>query len=138
MEFESIIVAIITGLCAVLGQWLIARDNKRKADTEQAVRDARTAMRLDQIESKLDEHNGYRDMMTEFAVELAEMSAESRKAGDAIAAESHREQIRSMLSSSSAASAFSDWLIWNLERTGFSSSRAASFAAAEEDFDDED
>ena len=67
---------------------------------------------------------------------LAFVSA--RKAGDAIAAESHREQIRTMLSTSVAGGAFADWLIWNLERTGFTSSRAASFAAAAEDFDDEE
>ena len=61
-----------------------------------------------------------------------------RKAGDAIAAESHREQLRSMLSAGSGAAAFTDWLVWNLERTGFTSSRAASFAAAEETADDEE
>ena len=61
-----------------------------------------------------------------------------RKAGDAIAAESHREQIRSMLSSAAGGGAFADWLIWNLERTGFTSSRAASFAAAAEDLNDEE
>ena len=60
-----------------------------------------------------------------------------RKAGDAIAAESHREQIRSMLSSAAGGGAFADWLIWNLERTGFTSSRAASFAAAEENDEEE-
>ena len=67
---------------------------------------------------------------------LAFVSA--RKAGDAIAAESHREQIRSMLSSAAGGGAFADWLIWNLERTGFTSSRAASFAAVAEDLDDEE
>ena len=67
---------------------------------------------------------------------LAFVSA--RKAGDAIAAESHREQIRSMLSSSAGGGAFADWLVWNLERTGFTSSRAASFAAVAEDLDDEE
>ena len=67
---------------------------------------------------------------------LAYVSA--RKAGDAIAAESHREQIRSMLSSAAGGGAFSDWLIWNLERTGFTSSRAASFAAVEAASDDDE
>ncbi len=53
-----------------------------------------------------------------------------RKAGDATAAKMQREQIRPMLSAQAGAAAFSDWLIWNLERTGFTSSRMASFAAA--------
>ena len=67
---------------------------------------------------------------------LAYVSA--RKAGDAIAAESHREQIRAMLSSAAGGGAFADWLIWNLQRTGFTSTRAASFAAVADDLDDEE
>ena len=76
MEFESIIVAIITGLCAVIGQYLIARENKRKADTEQAVKDALMSQRLDSIERKLDEHNGYAQRFEEVAVSLAELRTE--------------------------------------------------------------
>lgn len=73
---QSIIVALITGICAVLGQWLIARDNKRKADTEQAVKDAIMQQRLDTIEKKLDEHNGYAKRFEEVAVSLAELRTE--------------------------------------------------------------
>lgn len=76
MAFESIIVAIITGLCAVLGQYLIARENKRKADTEQAVKDAIFQQRLENIERKLDEHNGYAQRFEEVAVSLAELRTE--------------------------------------------------------------
>ena len=71
MEFESIIVALITGACAVIGQYLIARENKRKADTEQAVKDAKIELRLDNIEKKLDEHNGYAAKFAETAERLA-------------------------------------------------------------------
>lgn len=76
MITDSIIVAIITGLCAVLGQWLIARDNKRKSDTEQAVKDALLAERLDRLESKVDEHNNYGKKFEEVAVSLAELRTE--------------------------------------------------------------
>lgn len=71
MELESIIVAIITGLCAVIGQYLIARQNKKQADTEQAVKDALMQQRLDQIDRKLDEHNGYAQKFAETAERLA-------------------------------------------------------------------
>lgn len=74
----SIIVAIITGLCAVLGQWLIARQNKAKTDTERAVKDALMEQRLDRIEAKLDEqqetlreHNGYAQKFADTAERLA-------------------------------------------------------------------
>lgn len=76
MAFESIIVAIITGLFAVIGQYLIARENKRKADTEQAVKDAIFQQRLENIERKLDEHNGYAQRFEEVAVSLAELRTE--------------------------------------------------------------
>ena len=68
---ESVIVAVITGLCAVFGQWLIARQNKKQSDTEQAVKDALMAQRLDSIEKKLDEHNGYAQKFAETAERLA-------------------------------------------------------------------
>jgi hypothetical protein len=61
-----------------------------------------------------------------------------RKAGDALAAGTQREQIGAMLSSAAAGSAFADWMTWNLERTGFTSTRAANFAAAEAVDDDEE
>lgn len=67
----SIIVAIITGVFAVVGQWLIARQNKIKNDTERAVKDALMEQRLDRIESKLDEHNGYAQKFADTAERLA-------------------------------------------------------------------
>lgn len=61
-----------------------------------------------------------------------------RKAGDATAAKMQREQLRPMLSAQTGAAAFSDWLIWNLKRTGFTSVRAASLATADEEAEDEE
>lgn len=80
---QSIIVALITGVCAVIGQWLIARENKRKADTEQAVKDALMQQRLDSIDKKLDEHNGYAKRFEEVAVSLAELRTELHTRGAA-------------------------------------------------------
>ena len=47
---EVIIVAVITGFCSVLGQWLISRE-----------REARMDERLKSVEKKLDEHNRFSD-----------------------------------------------------------------------------
>ena len=80
---QSIIVALITGICAVLGQWLIARENKRKADTEQAVKEALLAERLDRLEAKVDEHNNYGKRFEEVAVSLAELRTELHTRGAA-------------------------------------------------------
>lgn len=80
---QSIIVALITGICAVIGQWLIARENKRKADTEQAVKDALMQERLDGITKRLDEHNSYAKRFEEVAVSLAELRTELHTRGAA-------------------------------------------------------
>ena len=78
----SIIVAIITGVLACVGsiggQLVIAANARKKAETEQAVRDERTKMRLDGIEAKLDIHNGYAARFEEVAVSLAELRTELR------------------------------------------------------------
>lgn len=76
MEYQSIYVALITGACAVIGQWLIARENKRKADTDRAVKDAKLDIRLDAIEKKIDEHNEYGKKFGEVVVSLAEIRQE--------------------------------------------------------------
>ena len=72
----AIVVAIITGVCSVVGQWLIASKNRREDETKQAVKDALMEARLDSIDKKLDEHNGYAQRFEEVAVSLAELRTE--------------------------------------------------------------
>lgn len=59
MPSDSVIVAIITGLFAVIGQWMISRSQSRNRKIDDALRDERLEMRLRSVEKKLDEHNGY-------------------------------------------------------------------------------
>lgn len=69
---DVVIVAIITGLCSVIGQWLISHNANVKRREDEAVRDARLQDRLESVEKKLDEHNGYAakfaDIQTDIAV----------------------------------------------------------------------
>ena len=61
----------------------------------------------------------------------------AREPADAVATDSVREQARSMMSSAYGAAAFQDWLLWNLNRKGFTSSRAVIYtASADEDVED--
>ena len=76
MEFESIIVAIITGFCAVVGQWIIANKNRREDETKREVERALMQARLDSLEAKIDEHNGYAQRFEEVAISLAELRTE--------------------------------------------------------------
>lgn len=60
---ENIVVAIITGVLAVLGTYVGNVTISRKKTREDAIRDARRDQeltdRLDRLEQKVDEHNGW-------------------------------------------------------------------------------
>lgn len=68
---DTVLVAIITGLCAVFGQWLISRQQNEKRKVDDAVRDARLEDRLESVERKLDEHNGYAKRFEEIGTDIA-------------------------------------------------------------------
>ena len=64
---EGVAIAIITGVLAVLGSYVgnvaISRQKAREDAVRDAERETRQAMRLDSIEKKLDEHNGYAEKL---------------------------------------------------------------------------
>lgn len=64
---EVIIVAIITGVCSVVGQWLISRE-----------REARLDERLKSVEKKLDEHNRYSDKIGSIQADIASIKTDLR------------------------------------------------------------
>lgn len=68
---ETIIVALITGVCAVVGQWLIARNQASKRKIDEAVRAAKLDERLARIEERLDSHNSYAEKFTQFGTDIA-------------------------------------------------------------------
>lgn len=68
---DVIIVAIITGICSVIGQWLISRKSSQEKAVADAVRDARLEDRLKSVESKLDEHNGYAKKFEDISKDIA-------------------------------------------------------------------
>lgn len=65
MMSDVIIVAIITGICSVFGQWLISREREIRLDE-----------RLKSVEKKLDEHNGYAKKFESIQVDIARISTE--------------------------------------------------------------
>lgn len=62
---EVIIVAIITGACSIIGQWLISREREIRLDE-----------RLKSVEKKLDEHNGYAKKFETIQIDIAKISTE--------------------------------------------------------------
>lgn len=59
IDFSSIIVALITGAFSVLGTWSITKQKTKKDTIDNALREQRQMIRLDRLEQKVDEHNGY-------------------------------------------------------------------------------
>lgn len=71
MMSDVVIVAIITGVCSVIGQWLISRNATEKRKVEEAVRDARQEDRLERIETQLKIHNSYAEKFGEIQTDIA-------------------------------------------------------------------
>ena len=68
---EAVLIAIITGVCAVLGQCLISRQQTTKRKVDDAVRDAKLDDRLAGVEKRLDEHNRYAARFAEIQTDIA-------------------------------------------------------------------
>ena len=68
---EAVLIAIITGACAVIGQLLISRSQTAKRKVDDAVRDARLDDRLAGVEKRLDEHNRYAARFSEIQTDIA-------------------------------------------------------------------
>ena len=62
---DIVIVAVITGIFSVVGQWLISREREIRLDE-----------RLKSVEKKLDEHNGYAKKFESIQIDLAKISTE--------------------------------------------------------------
>ena len=62
---EAIMVAVITGLFAVLGQWLISRE-----------REARLDERLKGVEKRLDTHNNYAEKISDIQRDIGVLAVE--------------------------------------------------------------
>jgi peptidoglycan hydrolase CwlO-like protein len=77
---ESIAVAVITGVLAVFGTWVGNVSVSRKKTREDSIRDARRDQelkdKLDRLENKVDEHNGYAKRFEEIGQDIAVIKTE--------------------------------------------------------------
>lgn len=70
---EVIIVAIITGVCSVVGQWLISREREIRLDE-----------RLKNVEKKLDEHNKFSDKIGGIREDIASIKTDIRNLKESV------------------------------------------------------
>lgn len=73
---DPVLIALITGLCAVVGQWLISRSQNAKRREEEVAREVRLEDRLKSVEKKLDEHNGYAKLFGTITTDIAVIKTE--------------------------------------------------------------
>ena len=71
---NSIIVALITGGAAVVGQYLIAKKNREDDSYERGQRDKALDMQLKNLAAKVDEHNGYAKMFSQITGKIELMA----------------------------------------------------------------
>jgi tetrahydromethanopterin S-methyltransferase subunit G len=78
--WENIAVALITGVLAVLGTYVGNVTISRKKTRVEAIRDAKRDQeltdRLDRLEKKVDEHNGYAKRFEEIGKDIAVIKTE--------------------------------------------------------------
>lgn len=67
---ESVIVAIITGLCAVIGQWLISRKSRQEDAIKQVKRDQHLDDTIKSLSDRVDEHNKYAKMFADITSDI--------------------------------------------------------------------
>lgn len=73
---EAIIVALITGICGIIGQFAISKKGKKDRLVQEAVKEEKMNNRLSAIEDKLDIHNGYAEKLSAVQQDIAVIKAE--------------------------------------------------------------
>lgn len=68
---SEIIVALITGLCAVFGQWLISRKQSKERIAADAKREQKIDDELMEIRRRLDSHNNYASHLASITTDIA-------------------------------------------------------------------
>ena len=67
---SAIVTALISASVTLLGLWMTLRAEAKKREVNEAVYRAKLDDRLNSIESKLDEHNGYAEKFVQQGVRL--------------------------------------------------------------------
>ena len=76
MDYTVILAALITGVCAVAGQYLISRKNRHDADVKRQIIEAKREDWERRVEAKLDEHNNYATKLGDISIQLATITTE--------------------------------------------------------------
>lgn len=70
---DTVLVAIITGVCSVVGQYFISLKKQKENEMQDIAREQKQSDRLEAIEHKLDIHNGYADKLGDISISIAKI-----------------------------------------------------------------
>ena len=75
---DAVIVALITGLCAVIGQWLIVRNQSAKDAYDRGQRDKKLDDDIKNLSERVEEHNQYAKMFASLSSKIELMAQDIR------------------------------------------------------------
>ena len=75
---DAVIVALITGLCAVIGQWLIVRNQSAKDAYDRGQRDKKLDDDIKNLFDRVEEHNQYAKMFANLSNKIELMAQDIR------------------------------------------------------------
>jgi len=75
---DAVIVALITGLCAVIGQWLIVRNQSAKDAYDRGQRDKKLDDDIKNLSERVEEHNQYAKMFANLSSKIELMAQDIR------------------------------------------------------------
>lgn len=71
---EVIVVALITGICSVIGQWLISKKARQEDAIKQAKRDQHLDDTIQGLSDRVDKHNQYAEMFAGLSSDIRLMA----------------------------------------------------------------
>lgn len=77
---DVVIAALIGAIASIVVNLISAASQRKKRETEEAVKEAKLEARLDSIEKKLDIHNGYADKLGTIQTDIAFIKGQMRGA----------------------------------------------------------
>lgn len=75
---DAVIVALITGVCAVIGQWMIVKNQSAKDAYERGKREKKLDDDIKHLSDRVDEHNRYAELFASTKKDISDLTAEVR------------------------------------------------------------
>lgn len=90
---EAVLVAIITGVCAVVGQWMIVRNQSAKDAYERGQRDKKLDDDIKSLSDRVDEHNNYAKLFYDTSAKIDLMAQDIQYLKEGVFSHAETKQV---------------------------------------------